>query len=121
MGERNEGFIKGQSSNPGNQEFGIGPHRSPFERGLENTTHEELVAGIRKTIAEERARFINRHGDRYGKDGFNPAGFIGYTLTPLLEPGRSKAERNLALAWEAIRIPYLEGQEKRGTQENMED
>src|SRR4051794_38982172 len=109
MGERNEGFSTGQSGKQGNQEYGIGRHRSPFERGLENTSHEELVDGIRKTIAEERARFINRYGERYGEDDFNPAGFISYKLTPLMEPGRSKAERNLALAWEAISIPHLKG------------
>src|SRR5687767_9332682 len=102
MTERNGEFSKGQA------------YTAP-ERNWKNTSHEELVTGIRQTLSRVKANFETRHGP----NTFDPFEWVSSYLTPGMH-NQSKAKRDLSHAWDAISLPFLKGQYQRGTKEALE-
>ena len=87
----------------GNRYLTIEGKLTRFAGSWKDVPHEELVRGIRETIAEEREHFEARNG----RNTFDPAQWINFMLTPRLQASPSEQERDLARVWDIVSAPYL--------------
>jgi hypothetical protein len=116
MTEQNGGKPKDHFESRANHRTPVSGGSDLFKEGWQDIPHEEMVARMRRTVAEAKARFETK----WGKDTFDPVEWVGFMVNPSGLRERTKEAEDLAIAWDALSFPFVKGQSyKHGTREGV--